>query len=245
MSCPIQGNDDDEQHLVVLDASTLSPVGGEPVLVGPIARAVSVSPDGRTAVVVVSKADPSKWRRRWSWWISRRAQDRAVRHRSGERPAFLLRSGTTRWHRTVAPLASALSTATSWSSFDAVTGKVSPLPHAHDSLVESVTFAPDYASFVTTGQDGVVKLWETATHHLLGSILPLGPNHPSVRALFLAADRLQMVCDTGRNREWNPRADSWEAYVLRGGWSQLDQGRVAGPVPRKGLQGDRPRVPGR
>ena len=46
---------------------------------------------------------------------------------------------------------------------DAVTGEVSPLLPAHDGVVESVTFAPDAASFVTTGLDGVVKLWDTET----------------------------------------------------------------------------------
>ena len=69
---------------------------------------------------------------------------------------------------------------------DAVTGEVSPLLHAHDGFVESVTFAPDYATFITTGQDGAVKLWDAATQRLLGSVLPLGPNH-RVRASFLAA----------------------------------------------------------
>jgi len=61
---------------------------------------------------------------------------------------------------------------------------------------ESVTFAPDYATFVTTGQDGAVKLWDAATQRLLGSVLPLGPNQ-RVLASFLAADRLLIYSDTG------------------------------------------------
>jgi WD40 repeat protein len=68
---------------------------------------------------------------------------------------------------------------------DAVTGKVGPLLHAHDDFVESVTFAPDYATFVTTGRGGTVKLWDAATQRLLGSVVPFGPNH-RVRVSFLA-----------------------------------------------------------
>ena len=206
----IQGNDDDDQHLVVLDASTLAPVGGEPVLVGSYARAVSVSPDGRTAVVVVSKADPDQVETKVVLVdLETRKIVRSTPVEPFGRPFCCARNDT------VAPDGRTVGIGAFYGDVvvvDAVTGKVSPLPHAHDGIVESVTFAPDYASFVTTGQDGAVKLWETATHHLLGSILPLGPNHP-VRASFLAADRLLMVYDTGEIFEWDPRADSWEAYA--------------------------------
>ena len=80
--------------------------------------------------------------------------------------------------------------------------------------MESVTFAPDYASFVTTGRDGAVKLWDAATQQLLGFVLPLGPNH-RVRASFLAADRVLIVYDTGEIFEWDPRPDSWEAHACK------------------------------
>ena len=85
---------------------------------------------------------------------------------------------------------------------DAVSGEVSTLLHVHD-VVESVTFAPDCATFVTTGQDGAVYLWDTATQHLLGSITPLGTHR--VRASFLAADRVMLVYGTGEILEWDPR----------------------------------------
>ena len=97
---------------------------------------------------------------------------------------------------------------------DAVTGELSPLLHAHDDFVESVTFAPDYATFVTTGRDGAVKLWDAATHDLLASVMPLGPNH-RVRASFLAADRVQIVYDTGEIFEWDPSPDAWEAHACK------------------------------
>ena len=41
------------ETLVVLDATTLAPVGGEPVPLGYAGRTISVTPDGRQAVVVV------------------------------------------------------------------------------------------------------------------------------------------------------------------------------------------------
>ena len=40
------------ETLVVLDATTLAPVGGEPVPLGYVGRTISVAPDGRQAVVV-------------------------------------------------------------------------------------------------------------------------------------------------------------------------------------------------
>ena len=97
---------------------------------------------------------------------------------------------------------------------DAVTGEVSPVLHAHDDFVESVTFAPDKATFVTTGRDGAVKLWASTSQELLGSVLPLGPNH-RVRASFLAPDRVVLAFDTGQIFEWDPRPDAWEAYACR------------------------------
>ena len=80
--------------------------------------------------------------------------------------------------------------------------------------MESITFAPDLATFVTTGRDGAVKLWDTETQDLLGSVLPLGPNH-RVRASFIDAARLLIFYDTGEIFEWDPRPDTWEAHACR------------------------------
>ena len=96
---------------------------------------------------------------------------------------------------------------------DPVTGDVSPALHAHDGFVESVTFAPDRATFVTTGRDGAVKLWASASQELLGSILPLGPD--GVRASFPAPDRVVLAFDTGQIFEWDPRPGAWEACACR------------------------------
>jgi WD40 repeat protein len=113
---------------------------------------------------------------------------------------------------------------------DAVSSEVSPLLHAHDGFVESVTFAPDYATFVTTGQDGVVALWDAATQKFLGSVLPLGPSR-RVRASFVAADRVLIVYDTGEIFEWDPRPDSWENYACKVAGRNLEQAEWAELFP--------------
>jgi WD40 repeat protein len=206
----VDASEDDPDHLVVLDASTLASVGGESVLVGSKARAVSVAPDGRTAVVVVSSASADNTETKV---VIVDLETREIVRSTPIEPFGEPFSGAR--NDTVSPDGRTVGIGAFYGNavvVDAVTGKVTPLPHAHDSLVESVTFAPDYTSFVTTGQDGAVKLWDFATHDLLGSILPLGPNHV-VRASYLAADRLLMVFDTGEILEWDPRVDSWEAYA--------------------------------
>jgi WD40 repeat protein len=114
-----------------------------------------------------------------------------------------------------------------------VTGKTSPLLHAHDGRVESITFAPDYASFVTTGADGAVKVWDATSDQLRGSVQPLGPNHP-IRAEYLADDLVIAAADTGDIYEWDPRPDAWEAYachvagrnLTKAEWKQLLPGQT-------------------
>jgi hypothetical protein len=116
---------------------------------------------------------------------------------------------------------------------DAVSGEVRPFLQAHDGFVESVTVAPDLATVVTTGRDGAVKLWDTETQQLLGSVLPLGPNH-RVRASFIDAERVLIVYDTGEIFEWDPRPDAWEAHactvagrnLTRAEWGELFPGET-------------------
>ena len=150
----------DNDDLVVLDAATLAPVGGEPVPVGSTGRMVGVTPDGRQAVVVVSGID--------------RPGDGGARRGSRDCVASCVRHPSSRAaepfggarNNTVAPDGRTVGIGGVLGDVivvDAVTGEVSPLLHAHDDFVESVTFAPDYASFVTTGRDGAVKLWDAAT----------------------------------------------------------------------------------
>jgi len=202
----------DNENLVVLDAATLTPVGGEPVPLGSAGRMVGITADGRHAIVVTSSkgVEPAETRVLLVD-LERRRIVRSTPVEPGGRPVRGARNNT------VAPDGRTVGIGTTLGDVvvvDAVTGEMSPLVHAHDGFVESVTFAPDYATFVTTGVDGAVKLWDAATHDLLGSVLPLGPNH-RVRASFLAADRVLIVYDTGEILEWDPRPDSWEAHACK------------------------------
>jgi WD40 repeat protein len=199
------------EQLVVLDAATLAPVGGEPVATTSTGRMVSVTPDGRAAVVVDSSTtlDPETTVLLVDLETRRVAKSTPVA--PGGEPFGGARNNT------VAPDGRTVGIGGNTGDVvvvDPQTGSVSPLLHAHDGRVESVTFAPDKASFVTTGQDGAVKLWDAATQHLLASFLPFGANH-RVRASFVAADRVVIVDDTGEIREWDPRPDSWEAYACK------------------------------
>ncbi|MGH9271917.1 MAG: hypothetical protein ACRDZ2_11650, partial [Ilumatobacteraceae bacterium] len=202
----------DNENLVVLDASTLAPVGGEPVPVGSTGRMLAVTPDGREVVVVSSHTDREP--RETKVLVVDLETRRIVRSTPVE-PEPLRQSFVGARNNTVAPDGRTVGIGGFDGDVvivDAVTGEMSPLLHAHDDIVESITFAPNYATFVTTGRDGAVKLWDAATQQLLGSILPLGPNR-RVRASFLAADRVLIVYDTGEIFEWDPRPDAWETYA--------------------------------
>ncbi|MEP6658845.1 MAG: AAA family ATPase [Acidimicrobiales bacterium] len=224
------------ESLVVLDASTLAAVAGEPVLVttldGSFGRMVAVTPDGHTAVVVVSGEHTKVL-----------LVDLDTRRIVRSTPVEL---GGAR-NDTVAPDGRTVGLGAAFGDVvvvDAVSGEVSPQLHAHDDFVESVTFAPDYTSFVTTGRDGAVKLWDAATQHLVGSVLPLGSGGSHrVRASFLAADRLLIVYDTGESFEWDPRADSWEAYACAVSGRNLTQAEWEELFPGKGYRVTCPEFP--
>ena len=221
----------ENDNVVVLDASTLAPVGGEPVPTGSAGRMVAVTPDGGQAVVVVSSInrEPAETKVLLVDLETRRVT-RSTPVEPGGQPFAGARNNTVAPDGRTVGIGGTLGDVV---VVDAVTGEVSPLLHAHDDFVESVTFAPDYASFVTTGRDGAVKLWDAATHQLLGSVLPLGPNH-RVRASFLAPDRMLIVYDTGEIFEWDPRPDSWEAYackvagrnLMKAEWAELFPGQA-------------------
>jgi WD40 repeat protein len=105
---------------------------------------------------------------------------------------------------------------------DTATGEKSPVLQAHEGPVVSVSFAPDEATFVTTGADGAVKLWETETQRPLGSVEPLGANR-FVKATFVDAARVLIYYNTGEIFEWDPRPDAWEAYACRVAGRNLSQ----------------------
>ena len=97
---------------------------------------------------------------------------------------------------------------------------------------------------MTTGRDGAVKLWDTETHDLLGSVLPLGPNH-RVRASFIDAARLLIFYDTGEIFEWDPRPDTWEAHACRVAGRNLTRSEWADLFPGERVPEDLPPVSGR
>jgi WD40 repeat protein/class 3 adenylate cyclase len=199
--------DDLDVDLVVLDAATLAPVGSSPVRVGSTPRMLGVTPDGRTAVVVVSSTTHSDTN-----VLLVDLETRRIVRSTPVEPLGQPFGGAR--NDTVAPDGRTVGIGGPFGDVvvvDAVSGEVSPPLPAHDGRVESVTFAPDRATFVTTGQDGAVKLWDTE-QHLLGSVLPLGPNH-RVRASFVADGRLLITYDTGEVFEWNPRPDAWETHA--------------------------------
>jgi WD40 repeat protein len=208
---------DDDEDLVVLDATTLAPVGA-PVPLGSTVRRVAVTRDGRAAIVILSPIYSAETK----VLLVDLATRRIVRSTPVE-PLDVI--GMKPRNSTVAPdgrTAGLGALSGDVVVVDAVTGEVSPLLPAHDGVVESVTFAPDMASFVTTGLDGVVKLWDAATYEILGSFTPIGPNH-RVRASFVADDRVMIVDDTGQVLEWDPRPDAWEEHACRVAGRNLTQ----------------------
>jgi WD40 repeat protein len=216
------------EDLLVLDASRLAPVGGARVPVGTRGRMVSVTPDSRQAVVVVSSPDHVETNVLLVDLETRRVV-RSTPVEPDGRPFGGARNDTVAPNGRTVGLGGTLGDVV---VLDAVTGEVGPLLHAHDGRVESITFAPDYASFVTTGDDGAVKLWDAATQRLLGSILPLGANH-RVRASYRADGQVLIVGDKGEIVAWDPRPDSWEAYackvsgrnLTKSEWTELFPGR--------------------
>jgi WD40 repeat protein len=158
-------SEDSAEDLVVLDATTLAPVGGAPVPLGSVGRQLSVMPDGRTAVVVTSRIDDPAETKVLLVDLETR---RIVRSTPVE--ALDRREGGAR-NNTVAPDGRTVGiggTNGDAMVVDAVSGEVRPFLQAHDGFVESVTVAPDLATVVTTGRDGAVKLWDTETQQLLG-----------------------------------------------------------------------------
>ncbi len=198
---------EESEVLVVLDAATFEPLGAT-IPVGHTGRMIAVTPDGNGAVVVVSKTDFPETNVLLIDLDGRRVV-RSTSVAPGGNPVGGARNNTVASDgRTVG-----VGTVSGDVVFvDAVTGEVSPLLHAHDDFVESITFAPDYATFVTTGRNGEVKLWDHASRRLLGSVR-LSAQNRRLRASFLAIDRLLIFDDTGQIYEWDPRPDAWEAHA--------------------------------
>ena len=227
------------ESLVVLDATTLAPAEGEPVPLGYAGRTISVTPDGRHAVVIANTPGQGETK-----VLLVDLETRRIVHSPGLMAEFDQRGNGPR-NNTVAPDGRTVGIGGTKGDVvvvDAVTGEVSPMLPAHDGFVESVTFAPDAATFITTGQDGAVKLWDRATWRLLYTLLPLGPNH-RIRASYLRPDRVMIVDDTGVILEWDPRPDAWEAHACKVAGRNLTQAEWAESFPGQAYRVTCPEFP--
>jgi WD40 repeat protein len=159
------------QYVDVFDALTLAPLGGAPVPIGNVGRAIGVTPDGGEAIVVVSTTEePYNTEVVLIVLGSRRVVRSTPVELLGEpfqgsrNNSFAADGRTVGLGNNIGDIG----------VVDAVTGEVATRPHVHNG-VESVAFAPDGATFITTGQDGAVYLWDAATQHQLGSMMPQYP----------------------------------------------------------------------
>ena len=118
--------------------------------IGSAGRMVAVTPDGRQAVVVASSvADEPAETKVLLVDLETRRIVRSTPVEPGGQPFAGARNNTVAPDGRTVGIGGTLGDVV---VVDAVTGEVSPLLHAHDGFVESVTFAPDYATFVTTGR---------------------------------------------------------------------------------------------
>jgi WD40 repeat protein len=125
---------------------------------------------------------------------------------------------------------------------DAATGEQSPVVHAHNGRVVGISFAPDEATYVTSGSDGSVKLWDTGTLRPLGSVQPLGADRV-VRATFVDETRVLIYYDTGEIFEWDPRPEAWEAYACHVAGRNLSQAEWAELLPDRPYRSTCPAYP--
>ena len=149
---------------------------------------------------------------RCSSWISRPGAS-CVRRRSSRAASPSPGLGTTRWHRMVEPSASAASLG-DVVVVDAVTGEVSPLLHAHDDFVESVTFAPDYAQLRHDGagrRREAVGCRDAAAPRLRPAVGAEPSRSGIVPRRRSGADRLRHR----RDLRVGPAPDAWEAYACK------------------------------
>jgi WD40 repeat protein len=193
-----------ESSLQVLDATTLEPIDGPPLSIVPGAWAVFVTPDGRQAVLFTSPPDFSGSNVVVVDLESRRIVRSIAVKDIGVPPARTLAAdGRTAALGDFSGVVAIV---------DVVTGKTVPAFHAHDGFVESISFAPDVATFVTAGRDGAIKLWDTKTRALLGAVQPLGENR-IVRAWFVGPGKVLIAYATGELFEWDTRGDAWERHA--------------------------------
>jgi WD40 repeat protein len=198
-----------QQYVDVFDALTLAPLGGAPVPIGNVGRAIGVTPDGGQAIVVVSSTEEPY---NTEVVLIDLATRRVVRSTPVELLGEPFQGSRNNSFAADGRTVGLGNNNGDLGVVDAVTGEVATRPHVHNG-VESVAFAPDVATFITTGQDGAAYLWDSETQQELGSMAPLGANR--VRARFLADDWVMFVYGTGDILEWDPRPDAWEAHACK------------------------------
>jgi WD40 repeat protein len=217
------------EYVVVLDATTLETDGGKPVLIGDWVRAIGVTTDGKEAIVVVSIPEPPDTEVVLVDLTTRRIVRSTPVDVLGD-PFQSARNSVVGPDGRTAGLGNLQG---DLGIVNALTGDVTTRPRVHNGRIESVAIAPDGNTFITTGLDGAVYLWETATQRLLASMAPLGADQ-RLRARFITADRVMLAYGTGEILEWNPRPDAWEAYackvagrnLTKAEWDELFPGQV-------------------
>jgi WD40 repeat protein/DNA-binding SARP family transcriptional activator len=191
--------------LRVLDANTLEPVDGASLTIAPGPRNVVVTPDGQQAVLFTAKS------------LETPGSKVVVVDLGSRRVARSLQVDGINTPRASALAADGRTTVLGGSDgnvevVNATSGAMTPAFKAHDGPLESLSFAPDGATFVSAGWDGAVRLWDTGTQQLLGAVQPLGANRV-VTAKFIGPTTVLIADTTGQLFEWDTRPDDWEAHA--------------------------------
>jgi len=76
--------------------------------------------------------------------------------------------------------------------------------------VTSIAFDPTGQRFATTGQDGTVKLWSSATLQQEGTALNTQPGVATTAAFLPGGKRLLVVDDQGSGFTWPTSLAAWE-----------------------------------
>ena len=99
--------------------------------------------------------------------------------------------------------------------------------------IGTITFAPDGATFATTGGDGGVKLWDTQDEQQLGSSLPGSPGQWANATFTPDGRALIAVSDDGNGTVWPATVRAWEQQacmvaartLTRAEWTRYVPGR--------------------
>ena len=94
--------------------------------------------------------------------------------------------------------------------WDAATGRQAPPLRTEVGSVASVTFSPDGSEVMTTGcDDGTLRLWDLASHKLVGGPLP-GSNTSGWGTYFPDGRHVISVFGSGVGVVWDVDPADWE-----------------------------------